>query len=202
VKLNLQKKNKALLCNIIIFVLEIIGLVISLHKDGKISLSYYTNDSNLLMLLGSGLYILYSVKGNIPKWLKHFKYICVTALTITIVTVIFVLAPMYNFNYGWILFKDQMLLYHTLCPILAIWSFIKYEDYKYKDVMPPILYTLIYAVILIALNLYNIVDGPYPFLRVNSQSTISSIIWLCILTGANYLLAHLLLKYNHKIQTK
>ena len=195
----MKKENKALVINILIFIFELLGLIITINNSHTFSFEYYTNDSNLLMLISSGLFIFYSITyKSIPKWLKTLKYISVAALTITILTVLFILGPMMNFDYGFLLFTGQMFIYHLLCPILAIISFVLYEDYKSKDVMPAMIYTLVYALVLIILNILNIVDGPYPFLKVNSQPVITSIIWFGVLFAFNYAISYYIIKFNKK----
>ena len=112
--------------------------------------------------------------------------------------VILVLAPMYNFNYGWMLFYRQLSIYHTLGPILSIISFILYEEYHSNKVLPAISYTLLYALVMITLNICNVVDGPYPFLRVMHQPVWASILWCSVILLINYGLSFLLLKFNKK----
>ena len=79
-----------------------------------------------------------------------------------------------------LLFSPKLLFHHTLCPILCIISFVLFEN-EYKIKKKYILYSLIptflYAIIFIFLNAFNIVNGPYFFLKVNNQPIYMSIIW-------------------------
>ena len=192
-------KKKAFILNLIIFILELIGLIMTFVNDKRLAIEFYTNDSNIIMLICSGLYIVYYVlKKEIPKWLQTFRFICTSALAVTFIVVVLVLAPMYDFSYGWMLFYKQLIIYHTLGPILSIVSFIFFEKYHSNKVLPAITYTFVYGIIMIILNIFKIVDGPYPFLRVYEQSATMSVLWFFIILGVNYVISYSLLKLNKK----
>ena len=46
--------------------------------------------------------------------------------------------------------------------------------------------TLIYAIVLIILNIKGIVDGPYAFLRFNFQPLYQSVLWFILIVGITY----------------
>ena len=52
--------------------------------------------------------------------------------------------------------------------------------------------TLVYALVLVILNLAKLVDGPYPFLKVYQQPVYMSCIWVLAILGGAYLIAALL----------
>ena len=56
--------------------------------------------------------------------------------------------------------------------------------------------TLIYAIVLIILNILGVVDGPYPFLRVMNQPVYMSFVWFIVIVGGAFFLALLLQKLN------
>ena len=94
-----------------------------------------------------------------------------------------------------------MLYMHTLCPILAIISFIFFErqtKITQKQTYYALIPTLIYAVIIITLNITKNVYGPYPFLHLYEQSVYTSIIWTIVMMGGAYLLAWLLKLLQNK----
>ena len=74
-----------------------------------------------------------------------------------------------------LLFKGSMLYHHTLCPILAILSFAFVEKYDNLNAVKGLYFTLIYAAVMIALNVLKIVEGPYPFLLIYKQPVLHSV---------------------------
>ena len=189
----MKKKDKTLLIlNIIMIILEIAGLITTLITLGNIELQYYTECSNILMLITSSIYTYYLLNNkNIPKWLEILYHMAVLGLTITFLVVILILAPMYNFIYGWLLFSGAMLYYHTLCPILAIITYIFFADNHLNkhEIIYTMLFTIIYSVVIIICNICHIVEGPYPFLMVYRQPVYMSILWVILLEGGAYLLS-------------
>ena len=130
------------------------------------------------------------------------KYISTICLTITFLVVIFILAPMLNFNYNYLLFKDELLYHHLLCPIICIITFLffdKLEKYTLKENIITIFATLLYGIVIVILNILKIVDGPYPFIRINYQPVAISIMWIVVLLTFSYIIALLFRKIHHKI---
>ena len=86
-----------------------------------------------------------------------------------------------------------MLYHHLLCPLAAFFGFILFEKeppLHRRDVLLPTVLTLIYAVVLIVLNIVRVVEGPYPFLRVYAQSVWVSILWALVILGGAGLLSY------------
>ena len=189
----MKRKNKiAIILNILIIILEIVGLVISTKSGGRLLIEYYTEDSNILLLIAASIYTLYLLnKKKIPRWLSILKHMAVLGVAITFLVVVFILAPMYNFNYGWMLFGGAMAYHHTLCPILAIISYIFFENNKIKkkDIPYTMIFTFAYTIILIICNILHIIEGPYPFLLIYKQPVYMSILWILIIDGGAYLLS-------------
>ena len=111
----MKKRRISLTINLIIIVFEIIGFLYSYLTSNKIAIEYYTEDSNILLLICCSFYVYYILRSKaIPKWLHTFKYIATACVSVTFLVVLFILAPMYNFNYGWLLFGGTMLFHHTI----------------------------------------------------------------------------------------
>ena len=201
-----MKKKYAIISNIILVVLELIGLILTITKNKTFMIQYYTQDSNLFALIVSSIYLYYLVeKEKVPKIIDLLKYTSVLCLTITFLVVILVLAPMFNFNYKWFLFDGDFIFYHFLCPIISLVSFILFESNELKgikDVIRSMSPTLIYSIILIMLNILNIVTGPYPFLEVRKNGIFISIIWSIVLLGSMFGLSFLLLLLKNKLNRK
>ena len=193
----MSKKKIALLINTLILILELIAIGGSLLKDHFIALEYYTNDSNIIALFSSLLFIIFYKKD--LKIVKDLRLLATSLLTVTFIVVITILVPMYNFNYKLLMFTDNFLILHTICPILCIISYVFFEKTSDKIYLCPIL-TIVYSIILVLMNIFKLVDGPYPFLKVNTQSIIVSLLWGILIIGGRYFISSLLNYINKKIQ--
>ena len=65
----------------------------------------------------------------LPRWVKQLKFWSTSCLTMTFLTVVFILAPMYQDGNGWyiMLFTGSMLYHHFLNPVVAMVSFLLFE---------------------------------------------------------------------------
>ena len=203
----MKKKNISLILNSLIVILEIIGFML-LYRSGRgVEFQYYTEDSNILGLISSLLFIMFIIsKKRIPRWLSLLKYISAICLALTFFVVIFILIPMADFNFSFYLFEGSMLFQHLLCPILVIITFVFFDDlddFTFKDNMLGLCFTFIYTIVLVILNICDVVKGPYPFLMVKNQSIAEDIFWAVGILGFAYVLAYILrllyAKYNKKI---
>ncbi|HPE96291.1 MAG TPA: hypothetical protein PLT66_09535, partial [Bacillota bacterium] len=89
----------------------------------------------------------------------------------------------------------SMLYHHTICPIIAIVSFMFLEDnssIEKKQVFLSILPTGLYAVPVLILNIAKIMYGPYPFLYVYEQPIWMTCIWIIVILAMAALLSFLL----------
>ena len=201
-----MKNKKSLYLNLIIVILEIIGFIITIGVNKRIGYEYYTQDSNILALISSLLFVILLIsKKDIPRWLQLFKYMTTICLTVTFLVVIFILAPMLEFNFGYLLFHNELLYQHLLCPVLSIITFLLFDNIcilKRRDSFLGISLTTLYAIILVTLNYFELVSGPYPFLMVHKQSIFMSIFWFITILGLAYLIAFLLRKIYIKIHEK
>jgi hypothetical protein len=199
----LLKFNKyALGINLVIILFEIIGIIMRAIMSTRTWFDYYTVDSNLFALATSAIFVYFTLKGKeLPHWAQVAKLSSTTALMVTFLVVITVLGPIYPGGYPAILFEGQMLFTHTLCPPLAFFSFIFLERTKLsgKDVAPAMIFTLVYAAIMIILNIAKVVVGPYPFLMVYNQPIWASVAWcIGILGGAAALTWGIIKLRRHK----
>ena len=192
---NMKKRKIALILNIIVLILELIGFGYTIFKEHDLLIEYYTIDSNLVALISSILFILFY--RNKKELVKDIRFLSTILLTVTFLVVIFILTPMYNFNYKYFMFTDTFLIFHTLVPIISFVSYVFFEEGSKKKYIG-ILFTCLYAIVLITLNLLNMVDGPYPFLRIRKQSLFTSILWGVIIIGGSYLIAYVIYKLNKK----
>lgn len=119
--------------------------------------------------------------------------------------VIFVLMPMIRENALIMLYGGSMLYQHTLCPVLAVFSFFIFEirnPLPKADLIKALIPTLIYAVTAIILNICKIIEGPYFFLMVYAQPWYMSVIWCIVVLGIAGFLAFILWNLHNFICKK
>ena len=189
-----MQRNVSIALSIIIIILEIIALIVCYNSFG-INLAYYTIDSNIFLLISTILYLL--TINNVPKIVQLLKYSSTLSVFITFLVVVFVLYPMYDFNFQFLFLDGPNLYMHVLCPVLALISFIFFDsneiENSLKNNLRSLYFTIIYAIILISLNILNVVSGPYPFLKVNQQSPLMSVFWIVLILGGALILSKVLL---------
>lgn len=186
----------ALMLNLAVVVMEIVSAAMSWRQLSLGMFMFYTQDSNILACAACALLAAFQIRAlrtgaEIPVWAQRLKYAAVCCLSVTFLVVVLVLAPMSGGAYGVMLLSGTMLYHHLLCPLAAFLGFMLFEKrpaLRRIDALLPTLLTLVYAVVLTALNIARVLDGPYPFLRVYAQSVHASILWaLAILGGAEML---------------
>jgi hypothetical protein len=196
----MNTRKISLIINLILIILEIVGFILVINEIGIKTLEYYTEDSNFLLLLSSALFLIYlCLDREFPSWLKTLRYISVVSTTLTLIIVLTVLSWTTDFGLPYLLFEGSMLYHHTLCPVIALISFIFVERYENLNVSYGLIFTLIYGIIMIILNILKTVEGPYPFLLVYKQPVSHSIIWTIIIFAITYLIAWILKKSNEKV---
>ena len=199
----MERFDIGLILNGIIIILEVIGLIACFNLLGFIDLTYYTIDSNILLLISSLLYII--SRKSVPKAVQLLRYSATLSVMITFLVVVFILYPMYDFDFQFMFLMGPNPYMHVLCPIISVISFIFLEKNEIKNVLKnnlrSLYFTLVYSVILITLNIFKVVDGPYPFLKVYEQSVLMSVIWIVGILGFALILSRLLLmaKDSNKI---
>ena len=184
----MKKKKLAICFTILLIVLELIGFVITIKNNHRVDFAYYTEDSNCLSLIASCFTLFYLFQKDVPKPVQILKFMSVVGLSLTFLVVLFILIPMYDFNFKWFLLEGDLLYFHLLCPIVAFISFVFFEEHHFekKDCLYAGLFTVIYSIILIVLNIIGVVEGPYPFLMVRKQSIFASILWGVLILGISY----------------
>ena len=200
----MSKKRIALIINIIILTLTLLSFAKTFFLEHSIAVEYYTNDSNILALISSLLFIIFykNINENIADYkdfVKDIRYLATSCLTVTFLVVVFVLCPMYSFNYKLLMFTDIYLVFHTIVPILSIFSYIVLENGSSKKYLC-LIFTMIYAIILIILNILNLIKGPYPFLMVTTQNPLVTILWGIIIIGGSHIIEILVNRLNKKIK--
>ena len=116
--------------NLAIFAITAILMVRVLRKDGKWSsergktvFRYFTCQSNVLCAATALIMGLLSLSGAVPEWAWILKYIGTAAVTVTMLTVFFFLAPSVGKEWVNMLLKGPDFFMHLLTPLLALFSF-------------------------------------------------------------------------------
>lgn len=110
---------------------------------------FFTTLSNVLLALSSAVLLVCSLWGELPVWAVMLKYAGTAAVTVTMLTVLLFLGPV---SHQWkLLLTGPQLLLHLICPILALVSFIFFENTALPlwtvilGVLPVLLYGAVYC---------------------------------------------------------
>lgn len=100
----------------------------------------------------------------------------------TLLTVIFVLGPMYEDGNGWyiMLCTSSMLYHHLLNPLCVFVSFVFLEReprLSARNIPLALVPTVVYGAIALWANYQRLWTGPYPFLLVYEQTTRQTVLW-------------------------
>ena len=132
--LTVLRKLASAAMNFLIVYFETIAVPMSWAMGGTIMFTMYTELSNIFngaVCLLVGLWQLSCIftGRELPLWLKRLKFISTSCLAMTFLTVVIILAPMYEDGNGWyiMLFTGSMLYHHFLNPVLAILSLVLFE---------------------------------------------------------------------------
>ena len=125
------------------------------------SLVFFTNLSNILAALASAVTLCFNFKNVVkdeyafPKFAVVLKFVATVSLTVTFMTVVFFLAPIFAFSgKGYFtLFSGYNFILHFLTPVLEIASFLFFEKglglgfgYTFVGIIPVLLYGAVYIV--------------------------------------------------------
>ena len=192
--------------NLFIVCAEPIALPMSWDWGREQMFLFYTENFNIFAaavcaMTAAGQLVCIFTGRELPRWLHTLKYIATRCLTMTFLTVVFVLGPMYEDGNGWyiMLCTSSMLYHHLLNPLAAMLSFVLLERVPRllrSTVKWALLPTVLYGGVMLWLNAQRIVDGPYPFLKVWEQGIPATVLWSVAILLMNGFYAWLLWKLN------
>lgn len=168
----------------------------------------YTIDTNVInglvaiMMATFNIYNLVEKKDELPRFLVVAQLISTVGVTVTMMTVIFFLAPMqmkmYN-GFIW-LFANDMFFFHLLNPLLSIFNFI-FLDRRYKLKKKEVLLGALTTVIYSFVYSYNVLISKqwsdfygFTFGGKMYMATISIVVMYFV----TWLFSYLLVKFNSK----
>lgn len=208
-----KKEITAVVLNGILIIVGILGMIRVVDHYGILAIIYYTVDSNIICLISSILFFVFMlIKKNIteiPFFVMILRFMATVCLIITFIVVVAYIAPAklwvpngtYLDNLKVVLLRDDMLYQHLLCPVICFVSFAFFEGdrrlNKKKTIWYGVVATLVYGITMIILNLLKIVDGPYPFFRVNEDPVVYSLIMAFIIL-MSYIFGRFVLLLNQK----
>ena len=196
----MNKKKISIGLNVLIIIVEIIGLILCYKELGINSFIYYTLLSNLFLLISC---ILYLFKNKIKsRVVDIMKFGSTLSVTVTFLVVLFILGPNKDLTYHFLLLEGANFFYHLVCPVLGIITFLFFDDVKisgFKDVLGAFVFTVLYSIVILTLNIFKVIVGPYPFLRVYENPLFVSLLWIVILECGTILLGIGLEKLKNKI---
>jgi hypothetical protein len=171
------KKKFEFASNIVIFLCLVVSIILifiysgkgeqALVANGFESFKFFTVLSNVFMGITAFISLLYTKK-EAPTWLLILKYLATCTVTLTLLTVMLYLGPVYGYI---ILLQYANAFMHLIIPVLAIFHLIllepKLEQYKYiyviYSVIPMLLYGIAYMINVTANNGYGNVKYDWYF---------------------------------------
>ena len=194
-------KNKERVLNVLFILLEVAAIITTIISVGKIQIEFYTEDSNIFALIVTIIYSYYLFSNKkVPKLVNILRLSSLAMLMITFLTVSLVLVPIYRMDLSFAYWGPNF-FYHLVCPILFFINytfFSKKEEFNTKDLFISTTPTIIYGIILIAMNVIVKGYGPYPFLYVYEQPVYLSVLWILIFFMTNLVITICLSKLSKK----
>ena len=162
-------------------------------------LRYYHHYSNLFILVSSVILvfsIIDELRGRTKKssyGVRLFRFMAVTSELLTAAVVVFIRIPINNFtDVGELLFDRTNFLELILCPVLSFLSFRlfnEYFDFSKREALLSSIPTALYSVVMVLLNYFNIIRGPYIFLLVHNQPVWVSVLVFSLIIFLSYVIA-------------
>ncbi len=141
--------------------LSVIVCLIILSINNPSSFRMFTTQSNVIAGITAGIILVFEVliilgkKDKLPDWLRIVKMVTTTAVTLTLLVVLFYLgfvAVAEGYSY-FIMFRNTNICFHLLTPISAIVSFILFEGgnkinikFTFLNIIHMVLYSIFYTI--------------------------------------------------------
>ena len=174
------KKVLSLTFTFVAVMLSVIGLVLY-YSDANFIVSSITSylpftvNSNIFLVIVGLLFLIIGiidlVEGKaMPQWIMQLKLAVTTLISVTFLTVIFYIAPLWRItDTNIIAYEGANLFLHILAPIVAIFGFCLFDvetkiKWRWTSLLPllVVIYGVVYGVLLItsrdlSLDIYNFV---------------------------------------------
>ena len=160
---------------------------------------FYTHQSNFIALITSVFFVLAGVPklfgdGRMPHVIKFFRLMSTVMLYITFIVVLVGLGPMSILAGGdlFSMYGGPMFVMHLMGPIVSLVSFVFFEGTPrvgLGDALLAVQYNYLYTIVMVILNAVGKVEGPYPFLMVDTNPVWLSIFYAAVMLPGAFLVA-------------
>ena len=191
----------SILLNLFIVRWEPVAIWMTWEAVGSQTFTFYTENSNVFAFFVC-LLVAVCQAGclftgwRLPRWVKALKFIATCCLTMTFLTVVFVLGPYYSDQGGvvFLLTESSMLYHHLLNPLCAFVSFVLLEReprLSARCIPLALVPTVLYGTLALWANYKRLITGPYPFLMVYNQTLRQTVLWCVVILAMNLFYAWL-----------
>lgn len=191
----------SILLNLFIVRWEPVAIRMTWEAVGSQTFTFYTENSNVFAFFVCLLVAVCQVGclftgWRLPRWVKALKFIATCCLTMTFLTVVFVLGPYYSDQGGvvFLLTESSMLYHHLLNPLCAFVSFVLLEReprLSARCIPLALVPTVLYGTLALWANYKRLITGPYPFLMVYNQTLRQTVLWCVAILAMNLFYAWL-----------
>ena len=210
--------KKAIIINIVIFVLVIAAVVWMMTDNSSATLSgrslralrYFTVDSNILMGISTAVMAIAQIgvatgkRKDIRKGLYVFKLASTVAVTITMMVTVFYLGFIIPTGF-FSLFYHSNFIMHLAVPVLSIIVFVLFEKtdaiafkHIFFSFVPLVLYGIYYAVSTFSHMENGVIEKGYDWYQLFKLGISSVLVVYPIFAGLTFLLSYILWKLNKK----
>lgn len=167
----------ARILNLIILILELRTII----KDSKWfkvnNYVYYTQISNTITAFTALLMVIFGQK----PFVEVLRLMSTSMLTMTFFVTCFILIPVTK-QLTNLLLSGSGLFFHLLCPLLSFVSYLFFENKAPMVwILLPVVFTLIYGLLMVYLNAKGKITGPYPFFMIKRFGKRLVAIWMVVL---------------------
>ena len=210
-----KRRKTSIILNSLIIILELFALIEILFRflpnDTPFvwyySLTYYTNLSNIFLLITSIASLICEIRNINNTLLMKLRYASIIAMLVTFITVYFFIIVTKNVKLGFAFRESMWLFTHTICPLLGFLSYVFLdvkEEVKIHDVLYPIAFTTLYTVLIVVIHLCN---GRMPYISDFSSEVLKiNTLWIALIgfieVIVTFLLALLLRFISNKVNKK
>ncbi|MBR2891347.1 MAG: hypothetical protein IKC22_03075 [Bacilli bacterium] len=171
-------KNKQLLIsmglNVLIVIFSFIGIILKFKEEGIEFYLSYAFFTNVLTIIICSVFLYQEIKAlylkeEVQDSIKYNKYVVTGMSLLVMIYWVAFLAPLAGNDFvGPYLFQGGSLFLHVLCPILLVISLLGYDmvSLKKEQVLKSLMPTIVYGALIIILNIFHIIIGPYGFFEV------------------------------------
>lgn len=216
----MDKKQKiALVLNIIIFVMAVVGSIFCFGEiyivatkpieHGFKLFKFFTVQSNVLAGITSLLYIIFLLRENktkkaIPKTINILRYIATVDLIITFLVVALFLGFIVEEGY-FSMYTNANFFYHFAIPVLNLISFVFYENtqkLKLKDTLWGISHLTLYAIFYLTVVCSHFNNGSvdlyYDWYAFAQKGLAIAFVCGAVVFGLGYCVSYILYRIKNK----